>query len=527
MNRVSIGGKKARLALLAVSLATLSACSNKQEKAAEYLAQAAAQFQVGNNAGAREALIQANLARDDVPDQWLLLARIELMDRNLGQAYQAYTRVLELDTTNQEALQFVAQLGFQAGQIAEAEKAADRLLTINPTSTRAILIKGLIALDRKRTADAIKFAEQINRIDPRDEGGIVLRARALAISGDFDKALEVLKEAEARNGPSEGITATFLEIYRSQGDLANFIARSEKLLSNQPKNQDTKLDLANTYYKTGNPARARQLLVDYINTQNADSEALRKAGQLWAQYDPAPLAPSQFAEFAEKGTVAVRMLVARERLSRGAPQQAEAMLAPVAKSSDAPGLAEARALYARALDAMGQRAEAQAIVQAILEDDQNNADALLLSAQNKLRENNLGGAINDLQIVVRDHPENEEGIIALAKAISDRGDERRARALYENAIKDLPQSFAVMQSYVEFLYGIGDRNRAMSSSREFAQANPASIAGWKLYAQACERARNADCSAEAANGLKISGKLYFMDERPGTARMRGLFGRLR
>lgn len=491
------------------------------------MATAAAQFQAGNLEEARKALIKANIARDDVADQWLLLARVELSSRNLGQAYQAYSRVLELDTTNQEALQFVAQLGFQAGQISEAEKAADRLLTINPTSTRALLIKGLIALDRKRTAEAVKFAEQIGRIDPRDEGGIVLLARALAISGDFDKALETLKAAEARNGPSEGITATFLEIYRSQGDLENLTAMSERLLRDQPKNMDARLDLANTYYKTGNAARARQLLVDYIKAQSRDTAALNKVGRLWAEYDPNPLSPAEVLDFTEKGTTPIKMLVARDRLLRNVPQQAEAVLAPIAKDSEDPGRAEARALYARALDAMGRRPEALAIVQGILKSDDNNADALILSAQDKARQGDLGGAINDLQIVVRDHPDNEEAIVALARAIAARGDERRARALYENAIKDLPQSLNVLQGYVEFLYGIGDRNRAMTSSREFVQANPASVRGWKLYAQACERSRNPDCGAEATRGLEIAGKLYFMDERPGTQRMRGLFGRLR
>ena len=142
-------------------LVLASACSSPQEKAEQEAASANALAAAGNFEAARQAILKAVAARDDQPEQWLLLGRMDLETGRPADALLAYSRVLELDATNIEALQLVAELSFQFGDMREASSAADRVLALDPNATRAILVKGLVALSRKDVPGATAAAESI------------------------------------------------------------------------------------------------------------------------------------------------------------------------------------------------------------------------------------------------------------------------------------------------------------------------------------------------------------------------------
>ena len=73
-----------------------------QEKAEQEAASANALAAAGNFEAARQAILKAVAARDDQPEQWLLLGRMDLETGRPADALLAYSRVLELDATNIE-----------------------------------------------------------------------------------------------------------------------------------------------------------------------------------------------------------------------------------------------------------------------------------------------------------------------------------------------------------------------------------------------------------------------------------------
>lgn len=512
--------------LTIVCCASLASCSTPQEKSEQAAATAAALVEAGKFEEARPMILEAISQRDDVVSQWELLGRIGLETGKPADALLAYSRVLELDATNVNALQLVAELSFQFGHTREARDAADRLLALNPDATRAILVKGLVALDQKRATEALAAADAILKIDPQDELGIVLKARSVAIGRDYKGALKLIEEGVPDEQRTEASLATLTELYRSLGDTERLIATIDRQLLRRPNDVDLKLDFAKILYKSGKSDRARSILYQIVNAQPDNIEVLGQVSDIWTENDPSALTSTQLAAIAQNGSTAVRSAVARYLIDRGQPDLAEPVLrGATAKKADV-SATEAQALYATALYRKGNVKAARAMAEKILLDDRDNSDALLLRAQIGLQERNFATALNDAQIVVRDFPMNEQGRIVLGDIFLAKKEPQRARLSYEEAINELPQSLLLHRVYSTYLIQSGDKPRAIDVARTFTRKNPSSVQGWALLQNVCRQAGDEPCAARAQAARDKASAIYTVDDRPGSIRSRGLFGRL-
>ena len=511
---------------LLLSLAAVAACSTRQEKAEQSASTALALADAGNFKIARIVILQAIRQRDDVASQWQLLGRIDIALGRPEDALFSFYRVLELDTSNVDALQLVAELEFQRGNNNDAISAADRLLAIEPNATRAILVKGLVALDRRRAPEVLDAAESILKINPRDELGIVLKARALALGKDYKGAVKLIEESVPEGERAEASLATLSELYRSLGDTTRLISTMDLQLARRPKDAGLKLDLAQVLYKAGNPERARSILLQVIRDQPNSVEITQEISGIWLANDSAALTPGELQEIARNGTATTRAGVARYLIGRNRPELAEPLLRGMTTTSSDVSSTDVRALYATALYKKGNVTAARNIADQILNEDKSNSEALLVRARISLQERNLTAALNDVQIVVRDFPMNEQGRIVLADVFLAKKDAQRTRQIYEEAVSDMPQNIDLNRAYADFLLQSGDKARAIDIARTFTRKSPSSVAGWEQYASVCRQAGNVSCVALAQAGRVKAASIYTVDDRPGSISSRGLFGRL-
>lgn len=510
----------------ALLLLIASACSSPQEKAEQSASNAMALAEAGNFEAARQAILEAVRQRDDQPDQWLLLGRLDLETGRPADALLAYSRVLELDATNIEALQLVAELSFQFGDIREAVSAADRILALDPNTTRAILVKGLVALSRRDVPGATSAADAILKIKPQDEFGIVLKARALAVGKDYEGAVKIIEEGVPAEQRTEASLATLTELYRVLGNKDQLVGTIDKQLARRPKDSDLKLDLAEVLYKSGNMGRARATLYSLLRAQPDNIEIVGRISDMWSENDPAALSPAQLGEIAERGSHTTRVGVSRYLIGRNRPDLAAPILRADGGSGRNASSVDAQALYATTLYKQGDTKAARTIADRILRDDKNNIDALLVRARIEMQERNLIAALNDAQIVVRDFPMSELGRILLADIYLAKKEAGRARQSYEDAIGDMPQSVLLSRTYVQYLLKSGDRTRAIGVARTLTRKIPSSVVGWDLLANTCKQAGDNACIAQAQAGRDKAASVYTVDDRPGSVRSRGLFGRL-
>ncbi len=512
---------------LVSALLMLASCDTRQEQAQQLTATASALFNSGRFYDARTIILKAIGKRDDSTDEWLLLARTELQLGHVPEALTAYSRLLELDATNVEALQYVAELSFQVGQYREAVAAADRVLSLAPTATRPLLVKGLVALDQRHLPDALKNAEAILKLNPNDEYGTVLKARVLAIAHDYAGAVKMIEEHTLPTQRTDASLSTLIEIYRKMGDGKQLIATMAKLAAKRPTDANLSLDYAQTLYRIGDARTARAVLATLIEQHPNDVTLIPTIAHIWVERDPGALSADEVARLSTNRTVTQRIGLATYLIGTGRAVEAEAVLLPVeqTKLTNGPS-AEARAIYASLLLDKGDSSGAKAIIDDVLASDTDNRDALLLRARMAQKVGDLTAALNDTQIVVREYPQEERGYSALATLFIAKKDPQRARQIYEDAIRTLPQNIRLTQEYSAFLYKLGDKDRAMDVARSFTLKNPSSVAGWALLERVCGQAANLACQHAAAAGQNDAAASFVPDERPGQSRSRGLFGKL-
>jgi len=507
---------------LVPALLALPACKSPSEQAAALAAQADAQAAAGNLVAAREAISEAIALRDGVPQYYQLRGAIAMQAGDTIGAYRAFQRVLEFDTTNQMALAYVANVSMQIGQIAEGEDAADRLLTLDPNAVPALQVKGMIALSRDKYEDAEQIADRILTIRAADEAGTIIKARAMAKKGQVEDALKLLDTAMAAAQESPALLTNKLNLYRNLKQPEQMGAMLEKLVALDKSSPAVRLDQINLLYKLGKTDEARTAAVNLLTLGSGSPDDYRTLQRLWADYDktPIPAGPASNSS-GWKDPLAI-LLTARYLIAQGDLKTADALV------SSAPARARplVASLKARFLAASRRGDEARQQIDAQLKTDTHDVDALLLRALMATNQRQMDVAVEAAQLAQANDPLNAETYVILARIFRAQGANQRARQVFEDGVKNLPQNFTVLENYTQFLHESGDKGRAVSVARAFARGTPSSVRAWSILAVQCQRAGDRTCLESALAGRKNAENTYLVDDPPGAPPNRGLFGRI-
>ena len=507
---------------LMLLVALPAACGSAGKEAAEMASQAQQLFDAGQTAQAYELIGRSIHARDDQPAAYLLQARIAMALGKREDAYRAYSNALSLEAANPEALNGVAQTGIGLGHLNEADAAADKILALDPKQIGALLVKGIANLVRNNLVGAIGFSDQILAIKPDDVPATILKARALALSGNRDAALALIHGGIAKAGETRELVMSLAELQRFDGDANAFLASLRRIRQLAPDNRGYRFDLVDTFYRLGHTDEARAEAATLVAEPTLDANEASRFARLFNAYDRDALTTEQIAEAATKASVDTRLTLARFYLATGRAGTAIMLLRPLATgwSSDI------QALYARAIAAAGNGAAAHTAVNAILDHDPDNGDALLVRASEAVGRHDPAAAVVDYQRVIRDYPLWEEGYLGLAHAYAAGNKASGVRRAFEDGRKALPQSLPLARDYTAVLLGMGDTGHALEVARRFALDSPSLAAAWSLYAMVCARSGDDACRDEVAEGSRRARARYGLDPAPGTPPPIALIGRL-
>ena len=476
--------------LLALSL--LAACTSSKQRSADAVLLAQQQISAGDFISAGQNLRRAVQLRDDDAATWLLLGQIEQRNGNLREAFIAYTRADELRPSDPDTLRAVAYSGYLVGSPKDAAGAADRLLVLAPNDVAALSVKGLLALDDRDTGAAFETAEKILLNNPGEETGILLKARAMAVSGDIKGAQALLADTRAKHGDTSGILTLMLQLDRLSGNADGMRGIYPLLMKMAPDNSEIAVDYANFLYKTGSPDQARAVLAQGMAKQRRNGPYLGWAFSVLDKFEPTNVPPRLDPQIAKAPPSLLRTAAARYLLDRGDAKGAAALVSPQGSVD-----ANDRGLYAAALDAMGRRAEAEAIVDELLaKPDNQDPEALLLRAR-WLMASNVGRAANAAQAAVIADTSNVRARLLLADIYARSGDAIRVRQVLNQAANDLPGNRRILDALLQFLQARGDKDGMLSALRTFADANPSDPQAWDTMAKLCEDMGNTACVATA------------------------------
>ena len=504
-------------------LLLLSACKPPAEQAAGYAQQAQQLADAGHFEAALNAMQKALAARDDNAQYFLQLAGIHMRLGNPPQAYMAARRALDLDGANRNTLTLVANLGLQVGQVDEADAAADQLLSVEPGSLVALQVKGLVALYKNKDQEAEGYGQRLLQVSPTDEAGTIIRARVLAKAQKYDEAIALVDNTITLGRTTPALLITKINLYRvlrRPEDMARVFDQLQGYVTDPPAS--LQLDRINLLYKLGRTEPARQaagkLLVSGAGSAN-DLETLRR---IWAEYDPVPFTRESVKSASNWKDPIALLSVGRYLLWQGQPQLADDLFFSFREGARPIAIS----LHHRAWLALGHsRQDVQARMDAVLKRDPTDVDALILRAVFAMQDHNPGLAIEGLEKAIGADPENPETYVELSRTYAQSGNRWRAGQVFEDGLKQLPQSFLLIDRYTQFLHDSGNKSRAVSVSRAFARTLPSSVRAWTIMAQQCAWAGDAACAAEAAAGRQTAATTYQVDDAPGTPPDRGLLGK--
>jgi tetratricopeptide (TPR) repeat protein len=474
----------------------LAGCASDAETAADAANRYQMAFQAGDLEGARKHITEAVRARDDVVDYWIALGRVELALRHLGGAYGAYTRAVELDRGNIEALQNLGEISMLAGRVGDAEKHADQVLLLNPQDIRGRLLKGYIALRTKRYPEAVKWADQILTAYPLEDAPLVLKARALFESGHRPEGIELLEKAIPIKGATKPKLETLIEFYSKTGDFAGIDRTFARYLEVEPDNVGVTLKYSSELYRIGRSPRANQLLEGLLKS-GAPGPVPERVADVMIEAGGASVGEAEIKRLASGASAPVRLALARVALDKGFSQTAAEMLAPFQGGEMTAARAAAASMYANALYDLGRRGEALAIADRVLEFDEANPRGLRVRAMINLEGGKLDAALRDARVLVRDQPTMAASRLLLAKVTVAREDKALALTTYRQAFNDFPGNEAVLRDYAAFLQAEQGPVAAAELSREFVKSYPFSAQGWEVLLASCRKAGQRACVAEA------------------------------
>ncbi|WP_235538646.1 tetratricopeptide repeat protein [Sphingomonas sp. Root710] len=498
-------------------LLALVGCGSAEQKAAKAAARFDAYYAKRDYYSAKVEIGKAIAAQDDNPEYWAKLARAQLGMGNYLDAHDAYSRVIELEPRNEEAIQALAELSYSGGSFGDSEKFADQILDEQPRSLRMLLVKGSIHASRRELPEARAVVDRMLSIDPSNEGAAILLARLLNIDGKRGAAIDTLEKSIARDGESSQKLLALLDLYAAGSDFRNTARIYARLFALKPGDRDLRLEYARALYDQGLPDRALGVLARLARRYPGDEALQQSIVDIWTEAGSAAVDLDRVRRFvAAQGDPQMKVALGHLLLDQKRYAEAEAVLRPFVDSL-APNAVitvanvEADVLYAGALSGLGRGGEALALIDRILKFDDGNPRALLMRVRVSVAANDLPRALRDAQALVRDNPDMVEGRVALAEIYVRRKERILADDVYAQAMNGIKEDPAMLNAYAAYMLRTGRPARALDAARRFTVDNPRSRDGWRERAQLCIQLGETDCVDEA---------FHILDQLPGGPKVR-------
>ena len=479
---------------LLLSLA-LGACHSGMEKADAWEGQY--DRMMANQAYPAALLaIQKSISYDDTTARrYIKMAELQMQIGQAAGAATSFQAALDLEPDNIEALQNLALLAVRGGQFDAAQHYIDPLLSLNPNDPAGLLASGAIALGRRQFADASALSDRIITALPDRADGYVLKARALDGLGKTREAIAMLdKRATLAEDPRDYLYQ-MMTFYRRIGDMQGIRATAVRMMPLYPDDPRYAIEAARGYAAAGKQDKVREIIGDLLQRFHNNPDVLIAIGNFWRDTQSLAVARAEVLKIATGAPPRVRSALADQLNDMGDPQNAARLLATLAPPDVTSHNVDAQTHYARALLANGQVAQAQSKVDAVLEFDKANPEALLVRARIKLLAKDYRGAFTDAQLVANDDDNNEEAALLVAQIYAAQGNQVLAAGAFGTARQKFPNSAEILKAEVEWLLSQKRVEEAAQHAVSFYHDHPRSGPATQTMHKVCAQTRAMACGA--------------------------------
>jgi len=466
------------LLVLVMSCVSLNACGSAEDRAAAHQQKAQELFEQEDYTTARiEALNAAQLEPRNVAVRFLL-ADIEEKEGNFGQAVGHLLVAIDADPEDVRAR---VKLGtyFVLGRAADqAQEHIDAALALAPDDPEVRLLNARLLYLRDQRNEALAEVEAALETDPQFIDAIIFQSGINMSIGKMELALEDIdKSIEEAEGAEDAqkLRQFRVLLLRYANRLDEAAIELIALREDFPENRDYAVGLAQIYVAQSKIDEAEAILRQIIDDEPDNPELRIAFARFVADQRGIEASIKTLQSFIDEQPDSAILNFALARLYEATERSDEAYQLYLEVESLAAGSeASFSSQNRRAVIKISQNEldEARTIVNRILSQDVENADALMVRAAFFFTDQEYDSAIADLRTVLRSDPTSERALFLLARCHVRAGNTELARGVYRQVLEINPANSAASNELADLLARRGDIKLAEEVLREQLEAAP-------------------------------------------------------
>ncbi len=460
--------------LIALCLTVIvSGCSSPEEKAEKYY-QKGMELLDKDPDKAKLEFQNALQLKKSMPKAMYALGLIAERKGDFKATYGLMNEVIEKDPKNVDALVKTGQILLAAGKIDLALDRSNKALEVDKNNVSALNLRAAIQLKLNDTKGALEYANLALSKDPNNQDAYILLATERLSAKDNIKALEYLDKAVSKDEKNLAVQLIRIKVLEDLSKVAEADQSFQKMIKLFPDKAIARKSYAQFLLKYNRQPEAEQQIRAIVEISPELQSKLDVVRFVIATKGP-EAGRLELENYVKKEPENYELAFALVNLYQvqKMPQLEAKLLDQIKqKAGDTADGYKAQSMIAYKLIQAGKKEEASKLLNAILDADKSNGQALTLRAGLALEAKNYDAAIIDLRTVTRDSPTAYNALIMLASAHENSGSPELAEEHYLKAFETSKFSPTYGIPYAQFLMRRKQPDRAEKVFEDMLATNP-------------------------------------------------------
>jgi tetratricopeptide (TPR) repeat protein len=469
-------------------------------------------------------------SKEEKMEKHLAKAKAYVASNEYKKAVIEYKNVLQLESKNDTAQYELGETYLKLKEVQEAFQSFSRAVSINPENIKAQIKMGQLLLLGRQTKEAKEKAELVLSKKPDDIEALSLMAGIYIQEKNLDSALSTLLKVSELKPDHLNTQISLGRVYLMKNDLENAEKVFQAVIKLDPKDQTSYIELSRIYASKGEWDNAEKQLLSMLEATESKYQGLNVLASFYESRKRKDDAEKQYLKAVElapaEDIVPLLNLGAFYARQKSYEKALDALQkASAIKKDDVNVIMNIAALHFdfAKLDA------AEAVVDSILAKDKGHIGANFLKARLYLAKKDFNNALERLELVLLDQPENSTAHYFKGLCLIGKGDLELAKGSLLKAVELNPRLVDARLILADFYLRARDKDLARKQIDSVLEILPDNIQALILLgslkvlegdAKGAEEAyiKVRDLNPSDAGTYMRLGVLYNMTKRPEEAK---------
>ncbi|PHR49460.1 tetratricopeptide repeat protein [Cycloclasticus sp.] len=449
--------------VLMVAIVSVSACGSAKDSAAAYIESGQELLADGKIDKARVEFKNALQIEPKSAEAHYQLALLDENAKNWKSMFARLTRVEALDPKHYEAILKLGQLYVMSGDTTLALEQANKVFKDTPKNTGALILKSSALFKQDKYVESLTEVNKALSIEPSNIEASSLKAVVLNKLGKPQEALAILTKTIKLKPDDLSLNILKLTILEQQQKYNEMEYLYEQLIAKNPTQKWIYISLVQLFDKQGKYLEAKETLEALVASQpNTEETKLFLVSYIQDKEPNKALALLNDYITSDNESFELRFSKVDLLLYLNKKDEAIVELKKITELDNETGEYANKANVMLAYFDLQNNQQKAALnkINSVLENSPENENALLTLAKIELNNNNFDPAITHLRVILRNNPESEETLVLLAQAYLNSDSEELAEDSFRQTLTINPSNKAAALFVSKKLIESNDLERA-------------------------------------------------------------------